>query len=46
MACINTFGSFTCDCGDGKQYDLQAKKCIGKWNASKGLLYFLRNLPD
>ena len=29
MSCINTFGSFTCDCGSGQQYDAIKKKCIG-----------------
>ena len=29
MACINTIGSFTCDCGSGRQYDVAQKTCVG-----------------
>ncbi len=43
MACINTFGSFTCDCGDGKQYDVTTKTCIGKWAHPR---IFLHNVID
>ena len=29
VACINTIGSFTCDCGSGRQYDVAQKICVG-----------------
>ena len=32
LPCINTFGSFTCDCGSGQQYNATEKKCIGNEN--------------
>lgn len=39
MKCINTFGSYTCDCTSGKEYNAVDKTCIGNWKASLRVAY-------
>lgn len=47
MACINTFGSFTCDCGSGQQYNAARKKCIGNNNVHiKGCRILSQDVRD